>query len=121
MAAGLATLKALQRRGVYGELEEKSDYLFSGLKEAAKEAGVPVAVNRVGSMASLFFTDGPVMDFDSAKRSDSERFKRFYGSMLAQGVYLAPSAFETWFVSTAHDPISLEKTVDCARRSFRSL
>ncbi|MEW6663912.1 MAG: glutamate-1-semialdehyde 2,1-aminomutase [Thermodesulfobacteriota bacterium] len=121
MAAGLATLKALQRAGLYGELEEKSRHLFSGLQQAAKEAGVPVVVNRVGSMGSLFFTSHPVADYSSAKRSDADRFKRFYVAMLSQGIYLAPSAFEAWFVSTAHDEASLEKTLECAGRSFRSL
>jgi glutamate-1-semialdehyde 2,1-aminomutase len=121
MAAGLATLKALQQRGLYRDLEEKSEYLFSGLQRAAKAAGVPVVVNRVGSLGSLFFTEHPVTDFASVKRSDAERFKRFYAGMLAQGIYLAPSAFEAWFVSAAHDRGSLEKTVECAGKSFRNL
>jgi glutamate-1-semialdehyde 2,1-aminomutase len=121
MAAGLATLKALQREGVYQELEEKSEKLFSGLREAARRAGFDVVVNRVGSMASLFFTKEPVVDFGSVKRSDARVFANFYSSMLEQGIYLAPSAFEAWFVSTAHHEEIIGKTIDCAAKSLSDL
>jgi glutamate-1-semialdehyde 2,1-aminomutase len=121
MAAGLATLKALQQEGVYEALEEKSEKLFSGLQEAGRQAGFDTVVNRVGSMGSLFFSKEPVGDFSSVKRSDAQRFADFYSGMLEQGIYLAPSAFETWFVSTAHDEESIEKTIDCAAKSLNSL
>jgi glutamate-1-semialdehyde 2,1-aminomutase len=121
MAAGLATLKALQKDGVYQGLEERSEKLFSGLREAARRAGFDVVVNRVGSMGSLFFTKEPVGDFASVKRSDARVFADFYSSMLEQGIYLAPSAFEAWFVSTAHDEEIIGKTIDCAAKSLNSL
>ena len=121
MAAGLATLKVLKRGDIYKEIEEKGRCLFSGLKEAAGLAGVNVVVNRVGSMGSVFFTKGPVTDFASVKETDSDMFRRFYIRMLEQGIYLAPSAFESWFVSVAHDQDSLQETLDCAARSFASL
>jgi len=121
MAAGLATLRLLKRRDFYRELEEKSGYLFSGLKKAARSAGLKVRINRVGSIGSLFFTDRPVHDFASAKASDAGLFKRFYAAMLEAGIYLAPSSFEAWFLSAAHDEESIEKTVECAARAFASL
>jgi len=121
MAAGLATLRALQKEGVYQELEEKSETLFSGLQEAARQAGFDMVVNRVGSMGSVFFAKESIEDFASVKRSDARFFADFYASMLEQGIYLAPSAFETWFVSTAHDEQSIEKTIDCAAESFNNL
>jgi glutamate-1-semialdehyde 2,1-aminomutase len=121
MAAGLATLRVLQERDVYQELENKGRMLFSGLEDAAKAAGVNVVINRIGSMGSLFFGENPVTDFTSAKASDAERFKRYYTNMLNQGIYLAPSAFEACFVSTAHDENTIKETIDCAARSLDSL
>jgi glutamate-1-semialdehyde 2,1-aminomutase len=121
MAAGLATLKVLQRGDVYRKLEGKAQKLFSGLQEVAVKTGVKIVLNRVGSMGSMFFTDQPVKDFASVKATASEMFRRFYVEMLAQGIYLAPSAFEACFVSTAHDDESIERTIDCAEKSFGSL
>lgn len=121
MAAGLATLKILQAGNTYQELEEKGRMLFSGLENAAKSAGLNVVVNRIQSMGSLFFTEAPVTDFASAKASNVERFKQYYGSMLSQGVYLAPSAFEACFVSTAHDEESILKTINSAGKAFSLL
>ena len=121
MSAGLATLKELRKGKIYQELEEKGRILFSGLEEAAGSSGLEVAVNRVGSMGSLFFTAGKVRDFASAKASDGWMFRHFYRSMLEQGIYLAPSPFEAWFISTKHDTESLDQTISCAKRSFASL
>lgn len=121
MTAGLATLKVLRREGTYRTLEEKGKMLFNGLEEAAREAGVKVVVNRIGSMGSLFFTGDPVKDFASAKSSDGEVFKKYYRQMLNQGIYLAPSPFETSFVSTAHDEESISKTIESAAKSFKSV
>jgi glutamate-1-semialdehyde 2,1-aminomutase len=121
MAAGLATLKELRKGKVYRELEEKGRRLFTGLAHAAEEAGLEVTVNWVGSMGTLFFTKETVTDFASAKSSDTGMFSRFYASMLDQGVYLAPSAFEAWFLSTAHDEKSIDRALTCAERSFNLL
>jgi glutamate-1-semialdehyde 2,1-aminomutase len=121
MAAGIATLKELRRKRIYKELEEKSRRLFSGLEEAAKSEGINVVVQRVGSMGSLFFTDQPITDFATVKRSDTAMFKRFYTHMLDQGVYLAPSAFEAWFVSAAHEGKEIDKTIESAAKSFAML
>ncbi|MBW2064534.1 MAG: glutamate-1-semialdehyde 2,1-aminomutase [Deltaproteobacteria bacterium] len=121
MAAGLATLKILRQGSIYEELEKKGELLFRGLKEAASSAGVDAVVNRVGSMGTLFFTREPVTDFESASASNREVFRRFYSRMLDQGIYLAPSPFEAWFVSTAHEEEHIHKTIDCAKRSLSSL
>jgi glutamate-1-semialdehyde 2,1-aminomutase len=119
MAAGLATLKVLKKGEIYQELEEKGRILFEGLEDAAKSAGLKVVTNRVGSLGTLFFTEGPVTDFASAKQGDGDMFKRFYADMLDQGIYLAPSPFEAWFISAAHDTGSIQKTIECAAKSFR--
>jgi glutamate-1-semialdehyde 2,1-aminomutase len=102
-------------------VEQKGNLLFSGLAAAAISAGVKLVINRIGSMGSIFFTENPVTDFASAKGSGSKSFNNYYLSMLNQGIYLAPSAFEACFVSTAHDEESIQKTIDCASKSFRSL
>jgi len=121
MAAGLATLNILRHGDVYGDLEAKGEMLFSGLAGAAGSAGLDVVVNRVGSIGSLFFSTGPVRDFQSVKASNGETFIGFYKEMLDKGIYLAPSPFEAWFVSTAHDKTVIQETIDIAEEIFRSL
>jgi len=121
MAAGLATLKILKKGKIYRELEEKGKALFSGLEDAARTAGLNVVVNHIGSMGSIFFSEDPVTDFKSAKRSDIGLFKRYYSAMLDRGIYLAPSPFETSFVSTAHDEESIQETIKCAKEVFASI
>jgi glutamate-1-semialdehyde 2,1-aminomutase len=121
MAAGLATLKVLKVSDIYQELEEKGKMLFSGLENEARSAGLDVVVNRIGSMGSLFFTKGPVMNFTTVKACDVERFGRYYATMLDQGIYLAPSAFETCFVSSAHHEKDIQKTIECASTAFKVL
>jgi glutamate-1-semialdehyde 2,1-aminomutase len=121
MAAGLATLKVLKNREVYHNLEEKGRALFSGLEIAARIAGQSITVNRIGSMGSVFFTKGPVKDYGSAKKADTEKYAKFYRAMLQKGIYLAPSAFETAFVSTAHNKDSIQKTIECAAESMKGL
>lgn len=118
MSAGLAMLELLSRDGVYEELEEKMLYLCRGLEEAARAAGVPVTRNRVGSMASGFFTSEPVFDFTSALKSDTAAYGLFFREMLNRGVYLAPSQFEAFFVGTAHRREDLDRTVEAAREAF---
>jgi glutamate-1-semialdehyde 2,1-aminomutase len=121
MAAGLATLKILKEKPPYDELDKLGDMLFSGLKRVAEAAGVNVIINRVGSMGSLFFTDEPVTDFETAKASDENQFKKYFRSMLDQGIYLAPSPFEASFLSTAHSEETVRKTIECASVAFKSL
>ncbi|MCP4682898.1 MAG: glutamate-1-semialdehyde 2,1-aminomutase [Desulfobacterales bacterium] len=121
MAAGLTTLEILKQENVYRALEDKGDLLFSGLKKAAGAAGIPVIINRIGSLGSIFFTAGPVTDFASARQSDQDLFKAYYKSMLGQGIYLAPSPFEAGFLSTAHSKEMINKTIDCATIAFGSI
>jgi glutamate-1-semialdehyde 2,1-aminomutase len=121
MAAGLATLKILKKGDIYTELEKKGAKLFYGLENVFKDAGVEVSVNRIGSMGSLFFTPGPVVDFSTAKAIDESLFKRYYSRMLEQGIYLAPSPYEASFLSTAHSESAIQRTIDCATKALKSL
>jgi glutamate-1-semialdehyde 2,1-aminomutase len=121
VTAGLATLKQLKVRGVYKKLEERSAALAEGIGEAAKKAGVPVTQTRVGSMLTTFFTPGPVVDWNTAKQSDTKRYGRFFHQMLEQGIYLAPSQFEAAFLSTAHNAQDIEKTIRAAYTAFKAL
>jgi glutamate-1-semialdehyde 2,1-aminomutase len=116
VAAGLATLEALQEPGFYENLEAKGAWLAQELAQAAARQGVELTVNRVGSMLTLFFTAGPVTDLEEAKKSDLTRFRRFFQDMLAAGVYLPPSQFEALFISRAHTQPDLEDTVAAAAR-----
>ena len=121
MTAGIETLKLLSGPGVYRTLEHRSAELEKGLRDAAREAGVPATINRVGSMFTTFFTDRKVKDFASAKTSDTSKFGAFFRSMLAQGVNLAPSQFEAAFVSLAHSKNDIAKTLAAARKSLKNL
>jgi glutamate-1-semialdehyde 2,1-aminomutase len=121
VAAGRKMLELLTRPGLYEALEETSKQLTDGLSALAKEAGVAVTTNRVGSMFTGFFTDGPVGNYAEAKRSDTARFGKFFHAMLDEGVYLAPSQFEAAFVSMAHDARALDRTLTAARNAFKRI
>jgi glutamate-1-semialdehyde 2,1-aminomutase len=121
MTAGIETLKLLSKPGVYKTLEKTSADLEQGLRDAAEEAGIPVTLNRVGSMFTGFFTGQKVKDFASAKTSDTTRFGKFFLSMLKNGVNLAPSQFEAAFLSLAHSKADIAKTVEAARKSLKGL
>jgi glutamate-1-semialdehyde 2,1-aminomutase len=121
VAAGQKMLELLSRPGVYDELEEASAQLTDGLTSLAKEAGVATTTNRVGSMFTTFFSDAPVRNYADAKRSDTQKFGRFFHAMLDQGIYLAPSQFEAAFVSLAHDARTIDRTLTAARAAFRSI
>lgn len=111
MAAGIATLTELNKPGVYAELDQKADLLVKGLKEAAAASGISVQVDRVGSVLGMFFRDKPVKNMDDAKSCDLDRFTKYYNAMLEKGIYLAPSQFESGFVSTAHREEQIDKTI----------
>jgi glutamate-1-semialdehyde 2,1-aminomutase len=117
-AAALVVLRRLRDSAVYEELEAKAGLLEAGLSEAARGEGV--CVQRVGSMLTAFFHDGPVRSFDDARGADTERYGAFFRHMLTSGVYLAPSQFEAAFVSTAHGGAEIDRTVEAAREFFRS-
>lgn len=121
VTAGIATLQLLRRPGVYDELEQKSARLESGLRQAAEGAGLNLTFNRVGSMLCTFFTNEPVTDFDSAFKSDTEQFAKYFAGMLRRGVYLAPSQFEAAFMSLAHTNEQIDQTIEAARMVFKEL
>jgi glutamate-1-semialdehyde 2,1-aminomutase len=121
MSAGLAMLEILRKPGVYAGLERKADALARGLLGAAKAAGVPVTLNRVGSMMTLFFTDSPVTDCASANRSDCARYARFFRGMLDRGICLPPAQFEAFFVSTAHAYADIGRTVRAAHQVMEEI
>jgi glutamate-1-semialdehyde 2,1-aminomutase len=122
MAAGLANLELISSPGFFEELAEKTRQLTCGLQQAADAAGVPVLTTSVGGMFGLFFTDAPkVVNFAEAGRCDAAAFRSFFHLMLERGVYLAPSAFEAGFVSSAHGDEHITATVAAARESFAQL
>jgi glutamate-1-semialdehyde 2,1-aminomutase len=122
MAAGLATLNGIDAPGFHARLAALTDRLVEGVAQAAKAAGVPLATNHVCGMFGLFFTAAPaVTSYADATRCDVERFKQFFHGMLAEGVYLAPSAFEAGFVSIAHTEADIDATVAAASRVFAKL
>jgi glutamate-1-semialdehyde 2,1-aminomutase len=120
MAAGLATLRVLRDESPYDQLEALSARLEEGLRRAARDAGVAHAVQRVGSMITLFFNDAAVCDYEDAKRSDTGRFARFFWEMLARGVYLPCSQYEAAFVSAAHTEADIDRTVSAAAEALRA-
>lgn len=121
MAVGIETLKIINSDGFYQELERKREKLTSGLALAAREAGVAVQQGAIGSMFGTFFNDNRVLDFESALTSDKEAFKVFFRALLREGVYIAPSQFETAFVSAAHSDEDIEATIGAASRAFTAV
>ena len=122
MAAGLKTLELISAPGFYEALQIKTETLVSGIRQAAAQAGVAMTSNQVGGMFGLFFSEAEnISRFEQVMQCDQERFKRFFHGMLAEGVYLAPSAFEAGFVSAAHDDAVLAQTIEAATRVFSRL
>ncbi len=122
MAAGYATLEVLTRPGAFEAAEAAARALTEGMQQRADAAGIEFTTNQAGTMFGLFFTaDAPVRRFEQVAAADTERFGRFFHGMLEEGVYLAPSAFEAGFVSTAHDAAAMEQTLDAAEKVFGRL
>ena len=122
MAAGFAALNHIKDNpGVYKILEEKSAYLEKGFKQNLKELGKTFAMNRVGSMMCMFFIEGPVVDFKTAVKSDTELYGKYFHEMLKRGIYLAPAQFEALFVSTSHSTADLDKTILAHKESLKTL
>jgi glutamate-1-semialdehyde 2,1-aminomutase len=122
MAAGLKTLELISKPGFYQALEQKTEQLLTGIKQAASQAGISLSANQVGAMFGLFFTEEEKVSlFSQVMKCDQDLFKRFFHGMLDQGIYLAPSAFEAGFVSAAHSDEDIEKTVEAASTVFKSL
>jgi glutamate-1-semialdehyde 2,1-aminomutase len=121
MAAGIAALEELSSSDAYNHLERLGAELEKGLRDAAKNAGVPVQFNRCGSMFCGYFTDQPVHNLADAMKSDRERFKKYFHGMVDGGIYLAPSQFEAGFMSTAHTEADIEKTLKAAAKVLARL
>jgi glutamate-1-semialdehyde 2,1-aminomutase len=121
MKAGLVTLRRLKDKTIYEKLEQRSALLCEGLSNAAADAGVRTITNRVGSMWTSFFTDEPVTNWTTANKSNRELYGKFFHAMLDEGVYLAPSQFETSFVSITHTDEIIDQTIAAAGRAFRIL
>jgi glutamate-1-semialdehyde 2,1-aminomutase len=121
MAAGLKTMEVLRRPGSYQRLEELGARLETGLVRAAADAGLPVTVNRVGSMLTLFFCPGPVRSYGEAKEASTETFGRYFRAMRERGVFLPPSQFEAMFVSLAHSEAEVDEVVAKAKECFEIL
>jgi glutamate-1-semialdehyde aminotransferase len=129
---GFGTIRGIQRfaaephgddnpAGLYAHLDRMTGTLTDGLEEAAKKAGIPVTIQRVGSMFTMFFQDGPVANLEQAKRSDTERFARFFHAMLDEGVYWPPSQFEAVFLSAAHSAAHVDDVVAAAGRALERI
>ena len=118
VTAGWATLEILKEQNPYADLGQKTAWLSSEFKTAAESAGVPIQTQAIGSMFGFFFSDTPVHNYQQALMTDTERFSKFFRSMLKQGIYLAPSAFESLFVSTEHSEEDLERTAIAFRKAI---
>jgi len=121
MTAGIMTLEQLKLRNTYKDLEKKTSYLTEAISNSAEENGVPISINRAVGMFTLFFTEGPVRDYRTAKRSDTKRFAHFFIEMMDQGIYLPPSQFEAWFLSLAHTQKDLDRTVEACDNAFKKI
>src|SRR5438270_2556715 len=121
VAAGKSTLSVLKNSSIYDDLEERSAEFEHGVKRAAEKHGVPITFNRVGSMWTIFFTEGPVTDWESANKSNRDKFARFFHVMLAEGVYLPPSQLEAAFFSSAHAKKDILQLIERADRSLKKV
>jgi glutamate-1-semialdehyde 2,1-aminomutase len=121
MAAGIATLTQLQKKGFYEKLEKQSARLCAGLGAAAAQSGIPAQVDHVGSMLGMFFCAEPVRNIEDAKKSDLPLFAKFYQGMRREGVYIAPSQFEALFLSSAHTSEHIDRSVRAAEKVLRQL
>jgi glutamate-1-semialdehyde 2,1-aminomutase len=121
MAAGIAGLKLIEELSPYAKLDALGRQICAAALAAAKTKGIPLQAPQVGSMFSLFFTPTPVRDMASALTSDAKLYGRFFHACLAGGVYLPPSAYESWFLSTAHDGIAIDQACTIISQSIASL
>jgi glutamate-1-semialdehyde 2,1-aminomutase len=119
MNAGLAMLTALnENSNVFNSLEEKTALLAKGIAEVLTEKGVVHTINRLGSMMSVHFSEEPVVDFDSASRANNDTFKKYFHGMLKEGVYLPPSAFESYFLNDALSHADIDFTIEAVKKVF---
>jgi len=121
VAAGRKTLEILQAPDIYAELSQKSNWLIDEMQQSAGQNGIPLQTNVMGGMFGFFFAEKPVRNYQDAAESDQDRFRKFFMGMLKEGIYLAPSAFESGFISMAHTEEDLEKTAAACRKVMATL
>jgi glutamate-1-semialdehyde 2,1-aminomutase len=121
MAGGIKTLKLLREPEVYEKLDYRTSYLTDELLKKAAKADIPVTINRVASMFTLYFGKGPIRNYEDAKKCDRKHFVKYFHGMLEEGIYLPPSPYEAWFLSTAHSPEDLDKTIAAHERVLRKM
>ena len=121
MTAGIETLDILKAKKVYRDLAGKTGYLTEAISQKAKERGIPVTINHATGLFTLFFAEGPVKDYETAKKSDTQRFAQFFIHLMEQGIYLPPSQFEAWFVSLAHSQKDLQRTIEACDAAFQKI
>ncbi|MGL4521973.1 MAG: glutamate-1-semialdehyde 2,1-aminomutase [Bacilli bacterium] len=119
--AGIACLEVLQQEGIYEHLDALGQQLQTGLQAAADAANVPIVINRLKGALTVYFTKEEIKDYEAAKRTDGEMFAKFFKLMLHQGINLAPSKYEAWFITIAHTSEDIEKTIDAAKIAFQQL
>jgi glutamate-1-semialdehyde 2,1-aminomutase len=121
MTAGIETLELLKSKKIYQDLERKTSYLIENISISAEEKGIPLSINHTKGMFTLFFAEGPVRDYRTAKMSDTSRFAKFFIEMMEQGIYLPPSQFEACFISLAHTQKDLDKTIQACDNAFKKI
>jgi len=121
MRAGIAALKQLSKPDLYDEMTQLARRLVFGLRSELADAGIAAQINAIGSLATIFFTPGPVRNYTDAKRSDTKRYARFFREMLDRGIFLAPSQFEATFISAAHTSADIDRTLAAARESLQAI
>ncbi|SMO75753.1 glutamate-1-semialdehyde 2,1-aminomutase [Melghirimyces algeriensis] len=119
ISSGIACLKVLSQPDIYDGMNRKGMVLEKGLLSVARSVGIPVQVNRKGGALTLYFTEHPVMDYEGAQQADSKQFASFFQAMLRQGVYLAPSKYEAWFLTIAHSDSDVEYTIEASEKAFK--
>jgi glutamate-1-semialdehyde 2,1-aminomutase len=121
MTAGITILELLKSKKIYQDLEKKTLYLTERISECVEERGIPFTLNHATGLFTLFFTEGPVKDYHTAKMSDTKRFAQFFIGMMEQGIYLPPSQFEAWFISLAHTQKDLDKTIEACHTALKKI
>jgi glutamate-1-semialdehyde 2,1-aminomutase len=121
MTAGIETLRVLSQPGVYDTLEDRTAKLEQGIAAAAAQCRIPVHISRIASLLTIFFTDGPVVDFETAEKADTDMFGKFFHHLLEDTIYWPPSQFEAAFISLAHTDEDIESTIKVIERALRSL
>jgi glutamate-1-semialdehyde 2,1-aminomutase len=121
ISAGLACLEVLKEPGVYERMEQLAVKLSVGLQSTADRHGVPLTINRIVGAFSTHFCGHPVTNYEEAQEADGEQFARFFRLMLDKGIYLAPSKYEAWFLTTAHNDADIEETLEAAEEAFQEM